>query len=223
MLSFIRTRLLRLDTVGLTLVFLGGVLLDQTTKVQCQQDMMTWENPDNVHQFTGRSIPVFSAGQPTAEPGKTPLYFGFNLTYSRNTGAAFSMLADLRDSIRVPFFYTVTVVAVIAIFFFFRSTPFEHRFTRFGLTMILSGAIGNFIDRLRWGYVVDFLDADWNLFGWRHDFAIFNVADVCINIGVICYIIDIIRLHRLEKKAAAQGNTTEAAGDDSSQSSVAQS
>ena len=81
--------------------------------------------------------------------------------------------------------------------------------TRFGLIMILSGAIGNFIDRLRWGYVVDFIDVEWRVLGWQHDFAIFNVADVAINIGVICYILDIMRISIKEKREQRRNSNKE--------------
>jgi signal peptidase II len=201
--------------IAVVLIFVGAVLLDQVSKIHAQRDLLRWEDPANIRQYTGKSIPTGSIGTPR-DPGPTDFYIGTALTYSRNTGAAFSMLADLPDKIRIPFFYAVTVVAVIAIFVFYRSTPIEHYFTRFGLVMILSGAIGNFLDRVRWGYVVDFFDVHWDILGWRHDFAIFNVADVCINIGVISYLIDAIRLSIQEKRAkklqASAGGTAQQSG-----------
>jgi signal peptidase II len=206
---------MRKSYLGLLLVFLGAVGLDQVSKFHAHNTLMTWESPDSVKLYTGRSVPVGSIGS-RDDDGTTPFNINFSITYSRNTGAAFSMLADLDDRIRIPFFYAVTLIAVVAIFFFFRGTPTDQRFTRFGLILVLSGAIGNFLDRTHWGFVVDFFDVDWNIFGWRHNFAVFNVADVCINIGVGCYIVDLIIQSRKAKqnnaeKAVAVENKTDGA------------
>ncbi len=180
---------------SLVFVFIGAVGLDQVTKIHAHKDLLVWEDASDDSLFRGKKVFIFSVGVKDPPPEVTPRYFGFNLQYSRNKGAAFSMLSDLKDQIRVPLFYGITILAVILIVFYLRSTPIEHIMTRYGLILILSGAIGNFLDRVHRGYVVDFVDVDWNILGWRHDFAIFNVADVAINIGVICLIIDMI-IHR---------------------------
>lgn len=184
--------------LSLFLVFAGMVGLDQVSKIHAHKTLLKYEDAQNVKIYYGKNIPIFSLSEKSSD-----LYFAFNLHYSRNTGAAFSMFADLPDWFRVPFFYGVTIFAVIIIFAFFRSTPVHHHFTRFGLIMIASGAVGNFLDRFRLGYVIDFIDVDWNLFGWRHDFAIFNVADVAINIGVIMLLIDFFTKVRKEEKEKA--------------------
>ncbi len=88
------------------------------------------------------------------------------------------MLSEINDKVRVPLFYGITVLAVILIGGYLRTTPYHHRFTRLGLIFILSGALGNFLDRIHRGYVVDFVDTEWRIFGWQHHFAIFNIADV---------------------------------------------
>lgn len=189
----------RLITAVLALAFLAVVGLDQVSKTHAQNTLLIYEDPQNIDIFQGGRVSIGSLGSDTVKPNETPLYVGLKLSYSRNRGAAFSMLADLDDQYRIPFFYAVTLIAVILISFYLRSTPLHHYFTRFGLVMILGGAIGNFIDRLHYGYVVDFVDVDWNLFGWKHDFAIFNIADIAINVGVIFLILDMI-IHR-EKKS----------------------
>ena len=202
-IQILSSRFGKLLVLSLVLVFCGSVALDQISKHQVHSTMVEWEDPENPELFRGRFIHVGTLGSETAAPGETPVFVKFKIQYARNWGAAFSMLQNLDAKYRVPFFYIVTVVAVVMIGFYLRSTPFHHHFTRLGLIMILSGAIGNFIDRLRYGYVVDFLDFSWSLFGWRHDFAIFNVADVAINIGVIMLILDII-IHRGEANEAAR-------------------
>lgn len=178
--------------LSLLLVFVGTVALDQITKRHVQSSLLVWEDPTDPELFRGTKYPVGVIGNPDPKPGDTQLYMGLDFQYSRNRGAAFSMLADLPDKVRVPFFHGVTLLAVVMIGIYLRSTPRGHHFTRLGLIFILSGAIGNFLDRLRLGYVVDFIDVDWNFFGWKHDFAIFNIADVAINVGVICLLIEML-------------------------------
>jgi signal peptidase II len=105
------------------------------------------------------------------------------------------MFSTLNDSIRIPLFNGINILATILIILYLRATPLHHLFTRYGLVSVFSGATGNFVDRLHRGYVVDFCAVDWRIFGWQHNFAIFNVADICINIGVICLLIDMF-IHR---------------------------
>jgi signal peptidase II len=68
------------------------------------------------------------------------------------------------------------------------------------LTLILSGAIGNFIDRIRYGFVIDWIDVRWNLLGWRYDFPNFNIADSAITVGVSLLLIDMLILESIRQK-----------------------
>lgn len=196
--SFLRSREGRFLTALLVFIFVIVVALDQISKRQAHTSLLIFEDPNNSELYQGGRRYVGELGNPDPNAG-IPLHIGLQMQYSRNKGAAFSMLANVDDQYRVPFFYIVTLAAVIMIAFYLRSTPLHHWFTRLGLVMILAGAIGNFIDRVHLGYVIDFIDVKWNLFGWKHDFAIFNVADIAINVGVIMLILDMI-IHR-EKKA----------------------
>lgn len=103
----------------------------------------------------------------------------FHLTYVRNRGGAFSILADTPDSLRIPFFVTVSVVAFTALLYFLRSIASDQRLMLFALGGILGGALGNFIDRISAGTVVDFFDFHWN----GYYFPAFNIADSFISIG----------------------------------------
>lgn len=191
----------RFLVLSLVLLFVGSVGLDQVSKAHMHKTLLAWEDPADPDLYRGNREPVFTLGNKEVGPGQIPLYFQLQLKYSRNRGAAFSMLADLPDKVRVPFFYAVTLAAVVMIGFYLRSTPYQQHATRCGLVFILSGAIGNFLDRFNRGYVIDFIDTNWNLFGWQHDFAIFNIADVAINVGVFLLLFDMLLVWLRERKA----------------------
>ena len=108
----------------------------------------------------------------------------FNITYVQNKGAAFGFLAHADPAFRVPFFIVVPVIALGSIAFVFRKiSEAEVKFSM-ALSLVISGALGNLIDRLRLGYVVDFLDFHWQE---SYHFPAFNVADsaICIGVGLI--------------------------------------
>jgi signal peptidase II len=91
-----------------------------------------------------------------------------------------------------------------------RRLPFaSHRLLIGGLTLILSGAIGNVVDRLRLGHVIDFIQVHWG----NSYFPAFNVADSAISVGAALVILDSLLEHRREKRAAAQSGAG-AAGHD---------
>lgn len=115
----------------------------------------------------------------------------FNIVRAHNSGAAFSFLADGTGWQRW-FFIGIAVAAVIFIVFMLRSHAGQTLFC-FAMACILSGAIGNVVDRLLHGYVIDFLDFHWR----RWHFWAFNVADSAITIGAACLILDeLLRVRR---------------------------
>jgi signal peptidase II len=105
----------------------------------------------------------------------------FHITYVRNRGGAFSILSDQPDAIRIPFFVTVSIVALATLVYFLRSVAEDQKLLLFALAGILGGAIGNFTDRITAGTVVDFLDVHWR--GWY--WPAFNVADSFISVGTV--------------------------------------
>ncbi len=117
----------------------------------------------------------------------------FNITYLRNKGAAFSFLANF--SYRLPFFILISVVAVAVILVVFHKLRDDQRFTAVALALICSGALGNLIDRVRLGEVIDFLDAHWYDLHWPA----FNVADSAICVGVALLAVDMIIEERRQK------------------------
>lgn len=118
----------------------------------------------------------------------------FSLTYVRNAGAAFGILNTVDPAFRIPFFIAMPALALGLIFYFFSKLKEEETLMAASLSLIVGGAIGNLIDRIRFSYVVDFLDFYWGN-GGPH-FPAFNVADSAITVGVSLMIIDIIKKER---------------------------
>ncbi len=102
-----------------------------------------------------------------------------NITYVRNPGAAFSFLASASPGFRSVFFLTVTILAIILVLYYIAKSMTEESLMIFALSLILSGALGNFIDRVRLGEVIDFIDVHLGAYHWPA----FNVADSAITIG----------------------------------------
>ncbi len=112
----------------------------------------------------------------------------FYLTHVRNPGAAFSLFADAPEAIRAPFFIGTTLIALVLIVSFFRKLSPGDRLSALALGLILGGAVGNLLDRLIYGEVVDFLHLRlWAGYSWPD----FNVADSSIVIGVALLVLEL--------------------------------
>lgn len=105
-------------------------------------------------------------------------------TYAENTGAAFGFLAGKAEMIRRPFFLIVSVLAMLMIFTLYRKVPDDKRILQVALASVVGGALGNFVDRVRYGYVVDFIDWYVTIGGQEKHWPTFNIADVFITGGV---------------------------------------
>ncbi len=103
-----------------------------------------------------------------------------SLTYILNPGAAFGFLADQGATFRMVFFLSVSVIALLLLGSFFRDTPSEDSVGLIALSLLFGGAIGNLIDRIRQGEVIDFID----FYIGRSHWPAFNVADSAITIGI---------------------------------------
>lgn len=113
----------------------------------------------------------------------------FNIVHVRNPGAAFGFMAGASPAFRSVFFIAITLVAILLILHYlwrtFRQTAEEKMSLVFSLSLILAGAVGNLIDRIRFGEVVDFLD----LYVGTTHWPAFNVADASISIGATVLVI----------------------------------
>lgn len=149
----------------LSIITLIVLVLDQVTKLYVDANFRLHETVPVIHDF-------------------------FHLTYVRNKGAAFGILAD--NAIRIPFFITVSIVAMLGILWYIKQIRTDQKLALFSLSLIFSGAFGNLIDRIRLGEVIDFLDVFWQ----RHHWPAFNVADSAITVGVTLLFIEMWREER---------------------------
>lgn len=160
----------------LAIVTAVSLVLDQATKLYVDANFELYE-----------SIPVIEGW--------------FHLTYIRNKGAAFGILSS--GALRIPFFIGVAVIALAAILWYLRSLRADQKLAAFALALIFSGALGNLIDRIRLGEVIDFLDVFWR----HHHWPAFNVADSAICVGVTLLIWEMWqderRLRRERQKTGA--------------------
>jgi signal peptidase II len=113
----------------------------------------------------------------------------FNLTYIRNTGAAFGIFAGENLPLRRTLLIGFSVVAIGFVIALLKRLPGEEKGLIVALTFILAGAIGNLIDRLVYGEVIDFLDFYWSKYHWPA----FNFADSFITLGVMATLYRLIR------------------------------
>ena len=126
---------------------------------------------------------------------KLPLYSSiivipgfFNITHIRNRGAAFGFLANQSSTLLGIFFILISVLALFFVFYIYINTPKTHPLPSTALALIFGGALGNLIDRIRFGEVVDFLDCYIGTLHWPA----FNVADSTISVGIVIFVILVI-------------------------------
>ncbi|MFA4910552.1 MAG: signal peptidase II [Desulfobacteria bacterium] len=144
-------------------IVLGVILLDQSSKL-----------------YIDRVLPLYYS---------IPIIKNFiHITYVRNTGAAFGLLASQGTGFKVFFFATTSIIAVLIILFFLRSLKDTETLLTSSLSLIMGGAIGNLIDRVRLGEVIDFIDLHWYSYHWPA----FNVADSAITVGGVFLIVNTV-------------------------------
>lgn len=119
----------------------------------------------------------------------------FNLTYVHNLGAAFSFLAD-QGGWQRWFFTAIAAIASIIFIVWLAKTPKQQALLSVAFALMLSGAVGNLIDRVLFGYVIDFLD----FYGFGYHFPAFNIADSMIFIGAALMIFDSFKNGETNKK-----------------------
>ena len=178
-------------------IFAVMVLSDQATKFLAV-DRLTWafqrvgatDLPTRVRAFYG-----VKHLEQVARPPHVVWDPMWRMTDAENPGAAWGMLRDLPAGFRHAFFVVMTLGALSFILWYFRKLRDDQRLMQVALAFVFSGAVGNLIDRLARGYVIDFVQWHW----WHRPdlyWPIFNVADSLIVVGVA-----MILLHPNEKRA----------------------
>ncbi len=112
----------------------------------------------------------------------------FNLTLVHNNGMAFGIMAGAPSALRSGLLTALSAAALLLIIYYCASIPRSRLWLQFGLSLIMGGALGNIIDRLRLQHVVDFLDFHWQ----GHSWPAFNLADSCISIGMAMLVLDFL-------------------------------
>ncbi len=126
--------------------------------------------------------------------------FGFML--AKNKGGAWGLLQNHPEKIRKPFFVVVSVLAIVFIVSLYRRLHPNQRALRWGLPLVLGGALGNLADRIRYGHVIDFIDVQATWESLPHHWPTFNVADIAICVGVALMAVDMLSGH---KKSVTHG------------------
>ena len=112
----------------------------------------------------------------------------FNITHIHNAGGAFGLMANLSPTLRSIVFLFISSLAVGLIFYFYKKTPANYPWLSAAFALIFGGAIGNLIDRLRFGFVIDFLDFYIGNLHWPA----FNVADSAISVGIGIFVFHLL-------------------------------
>jgi signal peptidase II len=183
--------------VKLVVIALTVVSIDQYTKFLAVKNLTF--GFERAHAHTMREqLEVFAHQRHLMGQIKPPFYetviphFWTN-RYAENPGAAWSLLAGQPESFRVPFFHVVSLVAILLIGMYYSKLRSDQGLLAVALSLVMGGAIGNLVDRLLRGYVVDFIDWHINDPEWhspRLHWPTFNVADTGISVGVALIALD---------------------------------
>lgn len=176
----------------LAVVALSIIAVDQVTK------FLTLDRLSGAFDGADGKLGVFFGGAPA--PGYDSYHFRprepvvlsesfFRLRYAENPGAAFGLFRNVPDQYRGPLFHLVSIGAVVLIGFYVSKLTGAkvERWAKWGFALVLGGALGNYIDRLARGFVIDFLEAHWFEKAY---WPAFNVADSAIVVGVGLLLID---------------------------------
>ena len=165
-------------------IMLGVLVADQLSKQLVK-----------THMTLGESIPLI--------PGWV------HMTLVRNTGMAFGLLSGTDLPYKTWLVSGLAIVAMVAVAVYALRAPDHEAVTRFGLMFILGGAVGNIIDRVRLGYVVDFIDVFYKGAHWPA----FNVADASICVGVGLLLLDSFRQNAVKRSATLEATTETSGGE----------
>jgi signal peptidase II len=196
--------------LGYVMLFLSLFVLDQSTKRHSEKNFFVRQRTDQINDYQAGATRLLTLGDAPfyADPLQGVLkketinlkkqsWFYINLTYLRNQGAIWGILSNANPTLRS---WILNIVAVIAFFVLFGTfRDYWTRTAHTGTMFILAGAVGNIIDRLRLGYVIDWVHPHWKIAGWEYSFPVFNLADVFIDVGFVL-ILSHLLLEKLSQK-----------------------
>ena len=197
------------------LALIAGFVLvaDQATKYLAVEHLTQLDRAVGAQDF-GAKLHAFVSEKELLERGladREPVVVVrtfWQYRYTQNRGAAWGFLAGAGEKFRVPFFYLVSIAAVIFIFSYYRKLSNDQRYLQISLSLVLGGALGNALDRVIRGYVIDFIDWHWADPNWLRPslhWPTFNVADAGISVGLVLLALDMLLAKKPEAKAAARG------------------
>jgi signal peptidase II len=169
----------------LALLFVSLVAVDQWTKYLAVERLTTLFDRTGAQSLADR-VAGFLEHEHLEELSTEPYYVWrpvWRMNYVENPGAAWGLFRGHSERFRNGFFTLVSLGAVAFILYYFRKLRPEQRYLQIALALVLSGAVGNFLDRLARGYVIDFVEWYW----WNRPdirWPTFNVADSLIVVGV---------------------------------------
>ncbi len=189
---------------------------------QLLTDRLPWSRPEEIERMARRYTLVEGrqvAPDHVPKPGQTvtvlrrkvvvvPGHWTFK--FVRNPSASWGLLGNVSPRYRRPLLLVLPALSMLLIVgLFWKSDP-DQRLLHGALGMILGGAIGNLVDRIRFGYVVDFIDWFVRVGDKTYTWPTFNVADVAISVGVGLLVIEIFRQNRREAEAGAEDDPGQA-------------
>ena len=197
-------------------VIAGGILVaDQVTKYLAVAHLTYALQIAGAHTFA-QKLDAFVSQKDLLERGLAdpnfvqviPNFWQFR--YTQNRGAAWGFLSGAGDRFRVPFFYLISVAAVIFIFSYYRRLATRQRYLQIALGLVLGGALGNAIDRLLRGYVIDFIDWHWFDPFWQRPslhWPTFNIADSAISVGLVMLLLEMLLVRKPAREEAGKPST----------------
>lgn len=182
--------------VSVLLIFVLFTVLDQGTKYWAHHSLLTEEFHSETEQYPTCSTPEEEMSRARfVYTNSTPMQVINNLfsfRYVENCSNAFSLMSNVSESFRFPFLLIISILACIGIPYMYIKTPVAHTYTLYALPFILSGALGNTLDRMFYRYVIDFVDWYIVIGGKEHHWPTFNVADVSIVVGIALMALQVI-------------------------------
>ena len=182
------TQVLKKPLIGLIILFVVTVALDQGTKQWAVHTLVDDE-------FRAHTDDYKVCGDEGEEMRRsrfirrhrnsvTVIEGNFRFRYVENCASAFGLMSRVPESFRFPFFLIVSLLAAAFIPYLYKKTPANHRLMLYALPFVLGGAMGNLLDRLIYRYVIDFVDWYIIIDGADRHWPTFNVADAAIVVGI---------------------------------------